>query len=439
MSKTPKFTCASCGTNYSKWQGKCDSCNTWNSVMENIVRKSSIKPLELKVLSDEADEVIRFKTNISEFDHVCGGGLVAGSVTLVGGDPGIGKSTMLLQISGSFPGKVVYVSGEESLNQIKVRADRLNINLENMECAYGTNVDQIIETLNDAKPSLAMIDSVQTLYDPFSDTTPGSIAQVRICGNKLIQWAKDKNIPILIVSHVNKDGMIAGPKVLEHMVDTVLYFEGNNSMRIIRAIKNRFGSTNSMGIFEMRDKGLIPIVDASKSFLKNRSLTYGSCIFPAVEGNRPLLVEVQALVSNSYLQNPRRAVVGWDVQRLAMICAVLENHCKVPLSGKDIYLNIVGGIKVFEPSSDLSVAIVLMSAWYMIPVPQDHFVFGEIGLSGEIRPVSQVDQRLGEGEKLGFKSACIPDKSEVTSSKMDLIQFKHVQEVQQWLRSKAKD
>ncbi|QEK38088.1 DNA repair protein RadA [Candidatus Cytomitobacter indipagum] len=436
-SKAAKFACKECQAFYAKWTGKCDACGSWNSIIENVVENRSVNQLELQSLTGDSKPVTRFQTEISEFDYVCGGGIVLGSVILIGGDPGIGKSTLLLQISAAFKEKsVVYVSGEESIEQIKVRANRLKLELKNLKCAYGTNLEQILYTLDNTDPGIVMIDSIQTMYDGYSETTPGSVAQVRICGNKLIQWAKNRNIPLIIISHVNKDGMIAGPKVLEHMVDTVLYFEGSDSLRILRSIKNRFGATNSMGIFEMRDKGLIPVDNASKSFLKNRSVIHGSCIFPAVEGSRPLLVEIQSLISNSYLQNPRRAVVGWDVQRLAMICAVLENQCKIIVSGKDIYLNIVGGIRLLEPASDLAVAMSLLSSWYKIAIPNDCIAFGEIGLSGEIRPISHVDQRLKEAEKLGFNSACIPKGSEL-SHDMKVFKFAHINQVHAWIREQA--
>ncbi|QEK38440.1 DNA repair protein RadA [Candidatus Cytomitobacter primus] len=435
--KVGKFVCKECQAFYAKWIGKCDACGAWNSIVENATQNRAVNILELSSLTGDAQPVERFKTKISEFDYVCGGGIVLGSVILIGGDPGIGKSTLLLQISEAFKNQnVIYVSGEESIEQIKIRADRMKLQLDNLKCAYGTNLEQILYTLDSVKAGIVMIDSIQTMYDASSDTTPGSVAQVRLCGNKLIQWAKNSGVPLIIISHVNKDGIIAGPKVLEHMVDTVLYFEGSDSFRILRAIKNRFGSTNSMGIFEMRDKGLVPVDNASKSFLKNRSIIHGSCIFPGVEGNRPLLVEIQSLISNSYLQNPRRAVVGWDVQRLAMISAVLENQCKIILSGKDIYLNVVGGIRLLEPASDLAVAISLLSSWYKIAVPNNCIAFGEIGLSGEIRPISHVDQRLKEADKLGFTSACIPKGSEF-SYDMKVLKFAHIKQVQAWMREQA--
>ncbi|USO00577.1 MAG: DNA repair protein RadA [Alphaproteobacteria bacterium] len=435
-SKLSKFICNECQALYHKWVGKCDSCGEWNSIVENMPKSRLINSLELNSLKGDSIPVKRFQTNISEFDYVCGGGIVLGSVILIGGDPGIGKSTLLLQISNTFNKDVIYISGEESIEQIKVRADRMKLELKHLKCAYGTNLEQIMYTLDNSDPGIVMIDSIQTLYDGYSDTTPGSVAQVRACGNKLIQWAKHHGIPLIIISHVNKDGMIAGPKVLEHMVDTVLYFEGNDSLRILRSIKNRFGATNSIGIFEMGDKGLTPVANASKSFLKNRSLIHGSCIFPTVDGTRPLLVEIQSLISNSYLQNPRRAVVGWDVQRLAMICAVLESQCRIMLSGKDIYLNIVGGIRLVEPASDLAVAISLISSWYKIAIPTNCIAFGEIGLSGEIRPVSHVDQRLKEASKLGFMQACIPKGSEF-SQQMKIIQFSHIKQIDTWIREQA--
>lgn len=436
-SKVTKFVCRECQAFYAKWVGKCESCDSWNSIIENVVENRIVNKLELESLTGDSKPVDRFKTGISEFDYVCGGGIVLGSVILIGGDPGIGKSTLLLQISETFKDRnVIYVSGEESIEQIRVRAHRMNLELQNLKCAYGTNLEQVLYTLDSIDSGIVMIDSIQTMYDGYSETTPGSVAQVRICGNKLIQWAKNRNTPLIIISHVNKDGMIAGPKVLEHMVDTVLYFEGADSLRILRSIKNRFGATNAMGIFEMRDNGLVPVANASKSFLKNRSIIHGSCIFPGVEGSRPLLVEIQSLISNSYLQNPRRAVVGWDVQRLAMICAVLESQCKTIVSGKDIYLNVVGGIRLIEPASDLAVAMSLLSSWYKIAIPNNCIAFGEIGLSGEIRPVSHVDQRLKEAEKLGFTAACIPKGSEL-SHDMKVFQFAHINQVHAWIREQA--
>lgn len=421
-----QFVCQNCGSVYPKWQGKCDSCGEWNTIIEEITggggfsninyNKRKGKEIEFFSLNGAQEKLDRLSTNIKELDRVCGGGLVSGSVILVGGDPGIGKSTLLLQACAKvadLPQKpeVYYISGEEAIDQVRIRAKRLGLEQSPVNLASCTDIKDIIATLEKSKASVVIIDSIQTMYLDEVESTPGSVAQVRACSYELIKLAKRKGFTLFLVGHVTKQGEIAGPRVLEHMVDTVLYFEGERGhhFRILRAVKNRYGATDEIGVFEMQDKGLVEVANPSALFLAERQGNIsGSCVFAGVEGSRPVLVEIQALVSPTGYSSPKRAVVGWDSNRLAMVLAVLEARCGINLSSQDVYLNIAGGLRISEPAADLAVALAVISSLNNKPLPADMVIFGEIGLSGEIRAVSQPSLRLKEAKKLGFSSAIMP-------------------------------
>lgn len=420
-----EFVCQNCGSVYPKWQGKCDACGEWNTIVEekvggegfsNLPAKKKGKMLEFVALSGEETALSRIPTRIKELDRVSGGGLVPGSAILVGGDPGIGKSTLLLQGCASVANapthpECYYISGEEAIDQVRIRAKRLGLEQSPVKLASTTDVKDIIETLNKSDAAVVIIDSIQTMYLEEVESTPGSVAQVRACAYELIKLAKKKGFVLFLVGHVTKQGAIAGPRVLEHMVDTVLYFEGERGhhFRILRAVKNRYGATDEIGVFEMQDKGLVEVENPSALFLAERQGNIsGSCVFAGIEGSRPVLVEIQALVSPTSYASPKRAVVGWDSNRLAMVLAVLEARCGMNLSSQDIYLNIAGGLKISEPAADLAVAMAVISSMTNKPLPADTVIFGEIGLSGEIRAVSQPNSRLKEAHKLGFASAIMP-------------------------------
>ena len=435
MSKSSTlYICNECGTQHPKWVGKCPDCGGWNSLHEEVVssvpkglkRNSSTKPLEFYNLKGETAPPPRYITGINEFDRVCGGGLVPGSVLLVGGDPGIGKSTLLLQVAAmlSQTQKCAYISGEEGLDQIRLRAERLKVQESPIQLASDTDLRRIVAALETKDPPrLVIIDSIQTMYLDNLESAPGTVTQVRTCAQELIRLAKKSNIVLVLVGHVTKEGNIAGPRVLEHMVDTVLYFEGDrgHQFRILRSVKNRFGPTDEIGVFEMTSLGLQQIENPSAAFISQyRDGVNGSCIFAGIEGTRPLLVEIQSLVAPSSLGTPRRTVIGWDNGRLSMVIAVLEARCGVSFAGKDIYLNVAGGLRIMEPAADLAVAASLLSSLSGEPVLEDYVVFGEIGLSGEIRHVGQMSARLKESEKLGFKGAIMPKqnkKEDLSSSK----------------------
>ena len=431
MIKSKKqFICQSCGNIYSRWIGKCEQCNQWNTIAEEnnskpsgVLSKSKGKRINFEKLNDVNYEYSRIKTNLNELDRVIGGGFVPGSVTLIGGDPGIGKSTLLLQLVGKLSDqkeKCIYVSGEESLSQIKMRADRLGVNNNDIEFASITNASDIAITINlEKKRCVLVIDSIQTMYLPQLDSSPGTVSQVRASAHELILAAKKSNTILILIGHLTKDGAIAGPKVLEHMVDTVLYFEGDNNFqyRILRSFKNRFGANNEIGVFEMLSNGLKEIVNPSAMFLSDRQKNIsGTAIFAGLEGTRPILVEIQALVTHSTLVTPRRVIVGWDISRLAMLCAVLEARCKIHLSNMDIFLNIAGGIRLFEPAADLAVAAAIISSVKNIPLSFSSVFFGEVGLSGEIRKVNQPELRIKEASKLGFNKINLPTKQKVIIS-----------------------
>lgn len=417
-----RFVCQQCGSAYPRWAGKCDACGGWNSIVEEASSDSVPKGLsgkagrriELVGLQGAAAPPPRMITGINELDRVAGGGLVPGSAILVGGDPGIGKSTLLLQAVAALAAQYecVYISGEEAVDQVRLRARRLDLTQAPVELASATNLRDIIASLDIGQPPLVVvIDSIQTMYLDSLDSAPGTVAQVRACAAELIRVAKRRGFVLLLVGHVTKDGQIAGPRVLEHMVDAVLYFEGERGhpFRILRAVKNRFGATDEIGVFEMTDRGLEGVANPSALFLaERRGNVSGSCVFAGVEGSRPMLVEIQALVSPSSGGQPRRAVIGWDSGRLAMVLAVLDTRCGLALGGNDVYLNVAGGLRITEPAADLAVAAALLSSASDIAVASDRVVFGEIGLSGEIRAVGQAEARLKEAAKLGFASALIP-------------------------------
>lgn len=429
------YSCQSCGSIHFKWVGKCPDCGEWNSLVEEFAegggshftriaddkknKKSDGKKVELVQLTGEAQNFPRVQTNIGELDRVLGGGLVQGSVVLIGGDPGIGKSTLLLQTAESLAAgknQVIYISGEESVDQIRLRAKRMDVKQDSIQLAATTNVAEIINSIKTTNiPTIVIIDSIQTMFLDELASAPGTVSQVRAAAGELTIFAKKNNITLLIVSHVTKDGQIAGPKVLEHMVDTVLYFEGEKDLhfRILRSIKNRFGAANEIGVFEMNEIGLTEVSNPSELFLTSYDReTSGSIVFAGVEGTRPILVEIQALVSPSFIPTPRRAVVGWDTNRLAMVIAVLNSRFGQNLFDKEVYLNIVGGLKIEETAADLAVACALISAARDIALPSSTIAIGEVGLSGEVRMVSNLEGRLKEAAKLGFRNCLIPKANE---------------------------
>lgn len=422
------YTCNQCGYESSKWNGKCPSCGAWNSFEEEISQPSkktgrsssqsapdlSEQILELEQIGVDSD--VRYDTGIGELNRVLGGGLVKGSLVLLGGEPGIGKSTILLQIC-QFLGNehsVLYVSGEESARQIKLRAKRLDVDTENLYILTSTDAEAIAETISSCTPDIAIIDSIQTVSIDKIASSPGSITQVRECTNLFMHTAKNQEIPIIIVGHVNKDGAIAGPKVMEHIVDAVLYFEGerHQSYRLLRAVKNRFGSTNEIGVFEMIDKGLREVENPSQMLLSGRPLNVsGTCVACVMEGTRPILAEVQALASKTSYAAPRRMATGFDFNRLNIIIAVLEKRLGIYMGSLDVYLNIVGGFRLDEPAGDLPVAMALYSGIMDKQIDEGLIAFGEIGLGGEIRSVSHIEQRIREAERMGFTTCIIPRQS----------------------------
>ncbi|MCB4379629.1 DNA repair protein RadA [Synechococcus sp. MU1644] len=418
------YSCSSCGASFSKWSGRCDGCGEWNTISEDagLSAGPSSKGLGTKrgnavTLTDLATQETpppRTESKVAELDRVLGGGLVPASAILVGGDPGIGKSTLLLQAAARFARnglKTIYVSGEEASAQVRMRAERLGLSDAPVQLAADTNLRNILTTLEAEAPGLAIIDSIQTMWLDTVDSAPGSVSQVRAAAHELTTFAKRKGISVILVGHVTKEGQIAGPRVVEHMVDTVLYFEGErgHQFRILRAVKNRFGPADEIGVFEMTGKGLAEVTNPSALFLSERGEpSPGSVVFAGIEGTRPVLCEMQALVAPSPHSQARRTVVGWDGGRLAMILAVLEARCGIPFAGLDVYLNVAGGMKISEPAADLAVAAALLSAREDSALPADTVVFGEISLSGALRPAPQTENRLKEAQKLGFTSAIAP-------------------------------
>ncbi|MAP95012.1 MAG: DNA repair protein RadA [Ponticaulis sp.] len=429
MAKTTvQFVCQSCGTVHGKWTGKCEGCGEWNTLTEESVASApgGLKPasskaaahLDFTSLDERRDAPERIQLGVEELDRVFGGGLVPASATLIGGDPGIGKSTLLLQVAARLARNgvdTVYVSGEEAAAQIQDRADRLKISTSPVKLATETDLRKILSALKKAKPGFVVIDSIQTLWSDSIEAAPGSVSQVRACAQELVRFAKKSGCALVLVGHVTKEGQIAGPRVVEHMVDTVFYFEGErgHQFRILRAVKNRFGPTDEIGIFEMSAFGLSPAPEPSALFLSSeQDDTGGAAVFAAMEGSRPVLAEVQALVGASAYGTPRRSVVGWDTNRLAMLIAVLEARCGVQMGPRDIYLSVAGGYRMVEPAGDLAAAAALVSSLADKPLPEKSIFFGEIALSGAIRPVARMPTRIKEAERLGFKHAFGPEGPE---------------------------
>ena len=444
------YACTECGASASKWQGQCPGCGVWNTLVETVKETVSVSSkrfaalsgtARLQVLAEiEAREEDRLPTGISEFDRALGGGLVAGGVVLIGGDPGIGKSTLLLQALEALSAghHVIYVSGEESGQQIALRARRLSLATRQLKLLAEINLEKILAVLQAEKPEVAVIDSIQTLWSDQLSSAPGSVAQVRECAAQLTRLAKQSGTTIILVGHVTKEGALAGPRVLEHIVDTVLYFEGDthSSFRLIRAVKNRYGAVNEIGVFAMTDKGLKGVNNPSAMFLSRHGQEVpGSCVLVTQEGTRPLLVEIQALVDQAH-GNPRRLTVGLDAQRLAMLLAVLHRHAGIVCFDQDVFVNAVGGVKLTEPATDLAVMLAIISSLRSRPLPGKLVVFGEVGLAGEIRPAPRGQERLKEAAKLGFTRALIPEanKPKQAIGGMEIIAVRRVEEAVERLR-----
>lgn len=438
------FVCNSCGYESAKWLGKCPACNEWNSFYEEKIVKDkdgaflsdkktkSSKPMNLN--SVEGKESKRISTGVSELDRVLGGGLVKGSLVLLGGEPGIGKSTLILQICNKMQGdgKVLYISGEESAEQIKIRADRLKINNDDILFLGETDIDIIADSIKEVNPKLVIIDSIQTMYSDEISSAAGTVSQVREITARIMKICKQENITTIIIGHVTKDGNIAGPRVLEHMVDTVLYLEGERyfSYRILRGVKNRFGSTNEVGMFEMQNEGMVEITNPSSILISEREDNpAGSVIVASMEGTRPLLIELQALTTPTVFGMPRRTANGIDYNRLTVLMAVLEKKANLNLGSQDVYLNVVSGIKISEPAIDLGIALAVASSFKNISIPKDLVAIGEIGLTGEVRSVNMIDKRLKEAEKLGFKRCIIPENNKKLlkdNYKLDIIGVRNI-------------
>lgn len=445
-----KFFCSNCGHVASKWLGKCPSCDAWNSFTEELVQKSGSaaklwagpsgkKSEAVKIREIREGEESRFMLTDGELNRVLGGGLVAGSVTLIGGEPGIGKSTLLLQLALKLNRKILYVSGEESESQIKMRAERIGIQNDQCYVICETSLENLIAYIKHDRPEILIVDSVQTLSGESLDSAPGSISQIKECTAELIRFAKETGVPVFLIGHINKDGNIAGPKVLEHMVDTVLQFEGDRhyNYRILRTLKNRFGSSSEIGIYEMKGNGLREIENPSEILISEREeMLSGITISCAVEGIRPILLETQALVSTAVYGTPQRTSNGFDLRRLSMLLAVLEKRCGFQLGSKDVFINIAGGMKLEDPGLDLGIVAAILSSYQNISINNDIVFAGEIGLSGEVRAVSRIEQRISEAEKLGFKEMMISKYNkgiEHNRSNIKLIQIGKIEEAFEWL------
>ncbi|GFZ85567.1 DNA repair protein RadA [Rickettsiales bacterium] len=437
--KLTQYVCISCGNLASKWSGQCGACGEWNSLEEDRSSKASGSLLEVRSVDYDFDPELRIKTNYSEMDRVLGGGLISGSIALISGNPGVGKSTLLLQLlAGISKGSAqcLYVSGEESARQISIRARRLGIDAGSILLMSAAAIDDIIKTISamQGKIGFLVIDSIQTMCTNQLGSAPGTIAQVRFCAAKLAEMAKELNITLILVGHINKDGQIAGPKTLEHMVDVVLTFEGNDQFRMLRSTKNRFGASNEIAVFEMRSDGLKEMHNPSELFLSEYSPSSGCVVFAGMEGTRPILVEIQALVAPSYMAIPRRAVVGWDSNRLAMIVAILNSRYGLSLGDKEIYLSVTGGIKIQEPAADLAVALALVSAVLDVVIPRNFVVLGELCLSGMVRAVPSIQSRLKEASKIGFKDAIIPKGAKnLEASGINTHRISHIKEIKNFI------
>jgi DNA repair protein RadA/Sms len=446
MAKTSvSFTCQACGAVHSKWSGRCDACGGWNTIVEEGVapplggearKRARGRQFALEDLKTDDEHPPRRATGIGEFDRVCGGGVVPGSALLVGGDPGIGKSTLILQAMAAYAnagGRAIYISGEEAMAQVRLRAARMELGEAPVALGSATCVEDILTTLEAGPPpGIVAIDSIQTIWTSALEAAPGTIAQVRTASFDLVRYAKSTGAAIILVGHVTKDGQIAGPKAVEHLVDAVLYFEGERGhhFRLLRAVKNRFGPTDEIGVFEMTGKGLAEVPNPSALFLGDRSsLSPGTAVFAGIEGTRPLLMEIQALVAATGYGTPRRAVVGWDTGRLAMILAVLDARGGLGLSGHDVYLNVAGGLKIGEPAADLAAAAALISSFHGRALPKDSVFFGEISLSGDIRPAPQTELRLREAAKLGFSRAVVPAGTKTDGAGMRLTEVGDIAEL----------
>ncbi len=456
MKEKKVYVCTECDYQSPKWLGCCPSCKSWNTMIEEVYQpKAAPKNARTAIISDFSDPVlfaemempkyIRSYTGIGELDRVLGGGIVDGSVILLAGEPGIGKSTLLMQICSNVDAKVLYVSGEESKGQLKLRGERLGLKGNNTYFMTETNVDNILEQANKIEPDIMIIDSIQTMFDQSSTSIPGSINQVKECAIKFIASAKNKGISVVLVGHVNKEGTIAGPKILEHMVDAVLYFEGERfqSYRIIRAIKNRFGSTNEIGVFEMCDNGLKEVPNPSEMLLSGRPVgASGSCTVCVMEGSRPLIAEIQALVTPTVFPAPRRTSNGVDYNRLCLLLAVLEKRLGLKFSQNDIYLNVVGGLSLDDPSVDLAVALALISSIKDIPIPENMLAMGEIGLAGECRSIGDLQKRINESYRLGFNSIALPynfnDKNLKIPKEVSLISIQSIYDALKLFSSREK-
>ena len=442
-----KFVCQECGTWHGKWSGKCEGCGSWNRLVEEIIEQPSKskmplnRALELSSMNDPVTLPARIASGMDEFDRVCGGGLVSGSVILLGGDPGIGKSTLLLQVTSKLAhqNECLYISGEEGLDQIRLRAKRLGIDNSPLILASSTSTDDITHTMRSQKGlSVVIIDSIQTMGVSQIESAPGSVAQVRASAHEIIKAAKELGIVTILVGHVTKEGAIAGPKVLEHMVDTVLYFEGEKHYpyRILRSIKNRFGPTYEIGVFNMSEMGLEEVKNPSSLFLgEHEIMEPGVAIYAGIEGTRPLLSEIQALIAPSYLPAPRRAAVGFDPARLAMLLAVLDARCGISLGNKDVYVNVAGGLKISETAADLALITALLSAFFKKPCLSEAIYFGEVGLGGEVRRVQHPSIRFMEAQKLGFKRAfAAKEKSPTKETNLNIQSISHIDEMVQLFR-----
>lgn len=446
------FVCSECGNESPKWLGKCPACNSWNTFYEQKIEKyTETNKIEKKINNTPkplnsyvGQEANRTSTGYLELDGVLGGGLVKGSLILLGGEPGIGKSTLILQLCEKVQGegKVLYVSGEESAEQIKLRADRLEIKNQDLMFLGETDIDVIKDAISDMKPKLVIIDSIQTMYSDEITAAAGSVSQVREITSQIMRMCKAQQITTIIIGHVTKEGNIAGPRVLEHMVDTVLYLEGEryNTYRILRAVKNRFGSTNEIGMFEMREEGMCEVTNPSDILITEREDNpSGSCILASVEGTRPILVEVQALTSQTVFGLPKRTANGFDYNRLAVLIAVLEKKAGLSLGNQDVYLNIAGGMKISEPAADLGIIATVASSYKNVPIPQSTVVMGEVGLTGEVRRINLIEKRLKEAEKLGFKACIIPENNKKVlkdNYKLDIIGVKSIGDMLRILKIK---
>lgn len=439
-----RYVCQSCGATSPRWLGKCPGCGAWESYVEEAeaapvpakargARSTATSAALVRLDEVEVGEEPRIVTGINEFDRVLGGGIMPGSIILVGGDPGVGKSTLMAQMCvGLGERSILYVTGEESLRQIKLRADRLNVSAEGLRLMAETNLDLIVRSIREMSPDVAIVDSIQTTYQPEIESAPGSVTQVRECTAVLMQLAKSSGVAIFVVGHVTKEGAIAGPKVLEHMVDTVLQFEGERThlYRILRTAKNRYGSTNEIGVFEMGEQGLVEVANPSSVFLSERSYgASGSVVTATMEGTRPILVEAQALVTPTSYGVPQRSATGFDYKRLQMLLAVLEKRLGLGLGQYDVFVNIAGGVRVDDPAVDMAVASAIVSSFRDIPADSQTVVVGEIGLGGEIRTVAQVDQRIAEAAKLGFKSFVLPGSNTRKATRREGIELKGVSTV----------